>query len=182
MMGGRCKNSRRPGVYVAIAVVVNVVILWCLFEFRSAPKGAGLFTSYALQAKQSGANRGEDSVDRARLAEREERLQISKGGIRGMDGGVNTPSEKVGAMAEKESLGFYTDMTDGEWIARKKKAEALRVVQYAKPPMRGQLIYPEWACTMSKRLGIMGAGGKWVCDPQRIPKGNCLVYSFAPEN
>jgi len=41
---------------------------------------------------------------------------------------------------------------------------------------------PEISCRFEKRLGPIGDGGKWICDPHRIAKKNCLVYSIGSNN
>ena len=36
---------------------------------------------------------------------------------------------------------------------------------------------PEFTCQHERKIGPLGDGGKWVCDPHRIDKDNCIVYS-----
>ena len=37
---------------------------------------------------------------------------------------------------------------------------------------------PVFSCQFQRRMGYRGDGGKWVCDPHRIERDNCLVYSI----
>jgi len=37
---------------------------------------------------------------------------------------------------------------------------------------------PTLSCMFQRRMGARGDGGKWVCDPHRIQKNDCLVYSI----
>eukprot|EP01041_Mallomonas_annulata_P001649 gene1649-3190_t len=37
---------------------------------------------------------------------------------------------------------------------------------------------PTWSCGMERRLGLRSDGGKWICDPHRISRNRCLVYSL----
>ncbi|KAK3267409.1 hypothetical protein CYMTET_24036 [Cymbomonas tetramitiformis] len=37
---------------------------------------------------------------------------------------------------------------------------------------------PSISCEQEARIGIMGDGGKWVCNPANIPKDKCILYSF----
>eukprot|EP00386_Alphamonas_edax_P003418 GDKI01010419.1.p1 GENE.GDKI01010419.1~~GDKI01010419.1.p1 ORF type:complete len:360 (-),score=67.61 GDKI01010419.1:28-1107(-) len=102
-------------------------------------------------------------------------------------------AEKSTALAESQSYGFYK-VNDEEWhqrIAvlkqqRVRQEEDVRIHDQPLGYMNGRTFFqrawePEWSCSYEKRLGIMGDGGKWLCDPVRIPK-DCLVYSFGSEN
>ena len=43
--------------------------------------------------------------------------------------------------------------------------------------------YPAVRCLDDKRLGAVGDGGKWVCDPDCLLKrSNCLVFSVGSKN
>jgi len=42
---------------------------------------------------------------------------------------------------------------------------------------------PQLRCVGDQRLGNVGDGGKWVCDPDcLLEKGKCLLYSFGSNN
>lgn len=44
---------------------------------------------------------------------------------------------------------------------------------------------PEFACQHERRIGSVGDGGKWICDPHRIANQidkKCLVYSIGSNN
>lgn len=99
-----------------------------------------------------------------------------------------------------ESLGFFSEPNE-QWELRKRihiaqvqrdvyfKEQAVQECQYCH---RGALWFqihyePSFSCTFERRLGRMGEGGKWVCDPHRITQSvadgrSCLVYSFGSNN
>jgi len=100
-------------------------------------------------------------------------------------------------LAAKESLGFFTDVPDHAWQRHKKrfqltqpnysqnKAEIDRLSRYSNH-FWAENFEPEFTCPHEFRLGKLGDGGKWVCDPYRIladtgngkdAEGKCLVYS-----
>jgi hypothetical protein len=37
---------------------------------------------------------------------------------------------------------------------------------------------PTFTCGFERKIGSRADGGKWICDPHRINKGHCLVYSI----
>lgn len=41
---------------------------------------------------------------------------------------------------------------------------------------------PTWSCGFERKIGSRADGGKWICDPHRIVKKNCLVYSIGSNN
>jgi hypothetical protein len=41
---------------------------------------------------------------------------------------------------------------------------------------------PTFTCGYERKIGSRGDGGKWICDPHRIVKGSCLVYSIGSNN
>lgn len=89
-------------------------------------------------------------------------------------------------LAFQESHGFFTDISDTQWNMMKLKAHAMQ------PNTRGNPLAPtspnawfqnhyepEFTCLLERRIGRLGDGGKWVCDPHRITASHdsCLVYS-----
>lgn len=104
-------------------------------------------------------------------------------------------------LAKRESAGFFTDISDTAWNMLKLKAAGMQ------PNTRGdprrftdnnlvsatwfQNHYePDFACALERRIGRLGDGGKWICDPHRITMKaqqnnnsnsggdrGCLVYS-----
>jgi len=93
-------------------------------------------------------------------------------------------------LAKTESLGFFLDIPDSTW---KRHKERFRLTQpnydlrNKKPSQKeyprsswfwADNFEPEFTCPHEFRLGKLGDGGKWVCDPHRIPKDSCLIYSI----
>lgn len=99
---------------------------------------------------------------------------------------LTTPSSAD--LAFKESYGFFNDISDVDWMRMKKRFQLTQPnVHRSKKDNERWSRYsnyfwannfePEFTCRDEFRLGKLGDGGKWVCDPHRIPKGSCLVYS-----
>ena len=106
-------------------------------------------------------------------------------------------------LAEQESLGFFDDISSSDWAELKEKVRAMspnfntwylpHVDSEGNP--RGdnrnrqpgyfyQNHYePDFVCRYERRIGKVGDGGKWICDPHRIAKQKeCLVYSVGSNN
>ncbi|CAE8741698.1 unnamed protein product [Polarella glacialis] len=94
-----------------------------------------------------------------------------------------------------ESLGFMTE-DEESWKLRKSVHQAMRQElresdkKYAASSLQNESGHTYWQwhdeptfhCEFAQRIGNIGDGGKWVCDPERITKqvnsgGSCLVYS-----
>ena len=103
-------------------------------------------------------------------------------------------STELGA---KESLGFFTDVPDSAWQRHKQRFQ-LTQPNYSQNEAEierlsrssnnfwAENFEPEFNCPHEFRLGKLGDGGKWVCDPHRVladtgngkdAEGKCLVYS-----
>eukprot|EP00051_Salpingoeca_urceolata_P017544 m.239993 g.239993 ORF g.239993 m.239993 type:complete len:384 (-) comp18985_c1_seq2:7-1158(-) len=99
------------------------------------------------------------------------------------------------SQALRDSLGFIDD-TEANWALRQQacRSQQRRQVKQAAANAdavryfgRSTSYYqenwePNFSCAAEKRLGVMGDGGKWVCDPDRIDKKRCLVYSVGSNN
>jgi len=103
---------------------------------------------------------------------------------------LNAASAQSTALARQESLGFFTDIPDSAWKRYKErfqftqpnyddtnKREFERFSRYSNW-FWGSNFEPEFTCPHEFRLGKLGDGGKWVCDPHRIPKESCIIYSI----
>jgi len=108
------------------------------------------------------------------------------------------------ALAKKESLGFFDDVTSAHWELLKQKVSDMspnystQLLPHTDPVTgeeRGDLskrtpgfFYQshyenDFVCQHERRIGNLGDGGKWICDPHRIAKQpSCLVYSVGSEN
>ena len=102
---------------------------------------------------------------------------------------ASTPSSNSYELAKRESLGFMDDIREDSWeLLREKVKDVYPNVKggdYSK--LRGQAIQtmvffqdhfePDFVCQHERRIGRLGDGGKWVCDPHRLKNRSCLVYS-----
>lgn len=94
------------------------------------------------------------------------------------------------ALANKESLGFFHDIDERRWKRLKDRFQSMRPNEYptsnkdyktiAQDPKHFWMenFIPEFSCESERKLGALGDGGKWICDPHRIKKNDCLVYSI----
>lgn len=92
-------------------------------------------------------------------------------------------------LANKESLGFFKDVPEFSWLLYKKRFQATQPnydrsneKKFERWSRNSNYFWasqfePEFTCPHEMRLGKLGDGGKWVCDPHRIEKDSCLVYS-----
>ena len=101
-------------------------------------------------------------------------------------------------VARRESLGFFDDIPLRTWNRMKKKVKDMspNFNRYYLPYKEGAyeeirqpgLFYqnnyePDFVCQHEQRIGQLGDGGKWVCDPHRISgQKDCLVYSVGSNN
>lgn len=85
-------------------------------------------------------------------------------------------------LAYRDSNGFFDDVPEHKWLIRKRiAAERIRVAHVTVPETAQEFHQhnwnPDFSCEFEDFLGPGGDGGKWVCDPHRISKTDCIVYS-----
>lgn len=95
-------------------------------------------------------------------------------------------------LAKEESLGFFDDMDADRWNLHKQKVKKMSPNYHPywnRHRKDAGMFYqsnfePDFNCEHEMRIGVMGDGGKWVCDPHRIAKqkSRCLVYSIGSNN
>uniref|UniRef100_A0A7S2RBX2 Methyltransferase domain-containing protein n=1 Tax=Eucampia antarctica TaxID=49252 RepID=A0A7S2RBX2_9STRA len=108
-------------------------------------------------------------------------------------------------MANTESLGFLDDISSATWNLMKAKVSEMspnyntwclphmdldgkergdNCLRNREPFWFYQNHYePDFVCQHERRIGNLGDGGKWICDPHRIVKqDSCLVYSIGSNN
>ena len=112
--------------------------------------------------------------------------------------------EDVFSLAKKESLGFFDDVASAHWKLLKKKVSDMSpnynprylpyskdrkivLTRFEKQHKVGHFYQnhyePDFICQHERRIGTLGDGGKWICDPHRISKqDSCLVYSIGSNN
>lgn len=96
-------------------------------------------------------------------------------------------------LAFNESIGFFNDIPDKAWKRHKRRFQLTQPnyddsnkVKFERFSRYSNWFWashfePEFTCPHEFRLGKLGDGGKWVCDPHRIVtdvKDSCLVYSI----
>lgn len=89
-------------------------------------------------------------------------------------------------LAKQESFGFFDDIDEREWKMLQRRARSVHPNTRGNPLQGDQLsglwfqnhYEPNFTCRHEQRIGNLGDGGKWVCDPHRLSdKKDCLVYS-----
>jgi len=101
-------------------------------------------------------------------------------------------------VAKRESLGFFDDIPSPTWDRMKAKVKDMSPnfntyylpfkdggdARVRKPGTFYQNNYePDFVCQHERRIGKLGDGGKWICDPHRISdQEECLVYSVGSNN
>lgn len=105
------------------------------------------------------------------------------------------------SLAYDQSFGFFKDISNEHWIKKKsihcsESAEGLQEGQvgylskmanhYYNRKKWAHIIHtvydPTFTCPFERKFGSRGDGGKWICDPHRIDRNKCLVYSFGSNN
>jgi Methyltransferase domain len=86
-------------------------------------------------------------------------------------------------LAYRDSNGFFDDVPEHKWLIRKRIASERILVADEIVPDSPQEFHqnnwnPNFSCEFEDFLGPGGDGGKWVCDPHRISKTDCIVYSI----
>ena len=107
----------------------------------------------------------------------------------GVDGGDGANIESY-ERASRDSGGFFDDISDESWALMKQRVKT-RINHYdPNDPNRGinqpnawyqENFEPDFTCAHERRIGGMGDGPKWVCDPHRLKKKDCLIYSVGSE-
>jgi hypothetical protein len=100
-----------------------------------------------------------------------------------------SPDECCG-LARKDSNSFFSDVPDETWQIKKsiyksmqpnheKHTRKLRVEKNEPNVFWNNNFEPEFTCGLQQRLGGLGDGGKWVCNPSQIDGSEkCLIYSI----
>ena len=91
------------------------------------------------------------------------------------------------ALALDESDGFFADIREQDWLRYKSRFHSLPNFKDNGAPGRSEAWFtdnfePSFSCPHERRIGGMGDGPKWVCDPHRIDTSDCLVYSIGSNN
>lgn len=109
-------------------------------------------------------------------------------------------------VARRESYGFFEDIPSSHWALMKQRVRERQNHNDRKHGQRSKIIFldqpeawyqnnwePDFTCQHERKVGGMGTGAKWICDPHRIPRASkqrviadsnsnnnngCLIYSF----
>jgi Methyltransferase domain len=84
-------------------------------------------------------------------------------------------------LAFHESLGFFDNIHERNWMIKKKIAANRKHIVI--PHHRERVYYqynwnPDFSCTETDSVIPMGSGGHCVCDPWRLNKPGCVIYSI----
>ena len=93
-------------------------------------------------------------------------------------------------LAFDESAGYFDDIRESDWNLIKARMDDTPSCAIGCEPEEPATWYqrnwePAISCQHERRIGSWGDGGKWVCDPHRIPKkptNSCIVYSVGSNN
>jgi len=100
-----------------------------------------------------------------------------------------THTNEAGAhpLSWHESFGFFDD-SDEDWARVKQiliplRREDMALTHHTKHAHQffDRHWNPQVSCRFAKPVGRLD-GTKWLCDPHRVQKGNCLVYSIGGNN
>ena len=90
-------------------------------------------------------------------------------------------------LAYENSFGFFDDISEREWILRRNITHRMSHHLLKEDPFLPKEKPAEWyqgnwnpdfSCTFREAVGGPGDGLKWMCDPHRLNKDGCLVYSI----
>lgn len=94
-------------------------------------------------------------------------------------------------LAFEESYGYFDDIDDTFWLKMQNKARSQSIFQSPKNPDNSIEYTAQWMmdnvdpifrCPLDLRVGGLGDGSKWTCDPHRLAtKDDCLIYSIGSE-
>jgi hypothetical protein len=89
-------------------------------------------------------------------------------------------------LAYQQSYGFFDDISDEEWQILQHKVEKVYPNTRGNPytdKLNSARAYfqnhfePDFACRHERRVGALGDGGKWICDPHRLsPRSNTQLF------
>jgi len=96
--------------------------------------------------------------------------------------------------AYQQSFGFLDDIPNKSWKLMKERVRNQENHLFPDDPMKETLLAfrwyqdnwePDFSCQHERRIGGMGDGPKWVCNPHRIAQisrtRKCLIYSVGSE-
>ena len=102
---------------------------------------------------------------------------------------VSPPISSQYALAYRDSFGFFDDIRQVDWQRLQQRVHSTPLFkspfikserQYTTPADFMMMnVDPVFSCLHLRRVGGLGDGPKYVCDPHRLVKRqDCLIYSF----
>lgn len=183
-----CQNCIHNEYFVSSKMGVT---RWVILAVAGAALFFGLGFSAGTMEKFSFALVTSASVARDTAVTAIQQFQPGSSALDTGAAGMGREVAAVGAVsyerAFRESQQFFDDVSDQDWELLKQRVQEIQPNTNGNPgkgragtPFWFQNHYePDFACRHERRIGRLGDGGKWVCDPHRLknPAKPCLVYS-----
>ena len=99
----------------------------------------------------------------------------------------NSSAPSLPLLSSRDSSGFL-EYSDKQWMRMRAVHRAQSLRQRGRKSQVGKVFFqynwePTLSCAFEQRIGVMGDGGKWVCDAYRIAEAEmCNVVSIGSNN
>lgn len=99
---------------------------------------------------------------------------------------LKTVTDPKSLLSYQQSYGFFDDILDEDWQKLQHKVKMMHPNTNGNPyseKVHSPRSYfqnhyePDFVCQHERRIGLLGDGGKWVCDPHRLsPRTNKMLF------